>query len=419
MTGDSRARAERLDAADPLAGFLDRFTPVEDGLIYLDGNSLGRLPASTASRLAQTVEQEWGRDLIGSWQHWIDLPVQVGDRIGSHLLGAAPGQVAVADSTSVNFYRLAVAALDARPGRPVIVTEADNFPTDLYVLQGLAAQRGAELRLVPSDPVEGPSLAGLAAAVDERTALVTLSHVAYGSGALLDLAAVSALARQRGALALWDLSHAAGSVPVDLDEGGADLAVGCGYKYLNGGPGAPAFLYVRRELQAELTQPVWGWFGQREQFAMAAGYDPQPDIRRFLVGTPPVLGLQALDEGVGLLAEAGIDRLRDKGMALTSYFVELSDAWLSPLGFGLASPRDPARRGSHVSLRHDDAWRICRALIERARVVPDFRGPDRIRFGPAPLSTSFTDVWDALDRLRRLVHSGEQNSYDRQLARVT
>jgi len=419
MTDDSRARAERLDATDPLAGYLDRFVPVEDGLIYLDGNSLGRLPASTPARLAHAVEQEWGRSLIGSWQHWVDLPMQVGDRIGEHLLGAAAGQVAVADSTTVNFYRLAVAALDARPGRPVIVTDADNFPTDLYVLQGLAAQRGAELRVVPSDPVEGPSMAALAAAVDERTALVTLSHVAYRSGALLDLAAVTALAHEHGALTLWDLSHAAGSVPVDLDAADADLAVGCGYKYLNGGPGAPSFLYVRRDLQAELSQPVWGWFGQREQFAMGAAYDPQPDLRRYLVGTPPVLALQALDEGVGLLAEAGIGRLREKGVALTAYLIELADAWLTPLGFELATPRDPSRRGSHVSLRHDDAWRICRALVERARVVPDFRGPDRIRIGPAPLSTRYLDVWDALDRARHLVQAGEQEAYDRQRARVS
>jgi kynureninase len=248
---------------------------------------------------------------------------------------------------------------------------------------------------------------------------VTLSHVAYRSAALADLAAITALAHRSGALVLWDLCHSAGSVPVELAAAGADLAVGCTYKYLNAGPGAPAFLYVRRDLQASLRQPIWGWFGQRDQFTMGPGYDPEPDIRRFTVGTPAVLGVAAVEEGVQVLAEAGIDRLREKGRRMTAYLVDLADEWLAPLGFELASPRDPDRRGSHISLRHDDAWRICRAYIETANVIPDFRAPDRLRLGPAPLTTRYVEVWEAMDRLRRLVGSGAHLAYPAERGRVT
>ncbi len=403
MTRVDRAYAEQLDAADPLAGFRVRFAEPDPGLIYLDGNSLGRLPLATAARLREVVDDEWGGGLIRSWDHWVDLPVRVGDALAEHLLGARPGEVAVSDSTTVNLYKLAAAALDARPGRRVIVTDDDNFPTDRYVLAGLAAARGLEVRLIAADPVEGPSTEDVAAALDGDVALLCLSHVAYRSGALADLPALTAAAHDAGALVLWDLCHSVGSVPVDLAAAGADLAVGCTYKYLNAGPGAPAFLYVRRDLQAALQQPIWGWFGQRDQFAMAPGYDPQLDVRRFLTGTPSILGTVAVAEGVALLAEAGLDRLRAKGVALTSYAVDLADAWLAPLGFTLASPRDAARRGSHVTLRHPDAAAICRALISDALVIPDFRAPDRLRCGAAPISTRFTEVWDAFDRLRRLL----------------
>ena len=371
------------------------------------------------ARLAAVAEQEWGSGLIRSWDTWIDLPARCGDLIARSLLGAEPGEVVVSDSTSVNLYKLAVAALDAQSGRAVIVTDDDNFPTDRYIVEGLAAQRGLELRMVASDPVHGPDPARLAAAIDERTALVTLSHVGYRSAALADLAAITALAHRSGALVLWDLCHSAGSVPVELAAAGADLAVGCTYKYLNAGPGAPAFLYVRRDLQASLRQPIWGWFGQRDQFTMGPGYDPEPDIRRFTVGTPAVLGVAAVEEGVQVLAEAGIDRLREKGRRMTAYLVDLADEWLAPLGFELASPRDPDRRGSHISLRHDDAWRICRAYIETANVIPDFRAPDRLRLGPAPLTTRYVEVWDAMDRLRRLVGSGAHLAYGAERGRVT
>ncbi|HEY7920626.1 MAG TPA: aminotransferase class V-fold PLP-dependent enzyme, partial [Streptosporangiaceae bacterium] len=271
-----RSRAADLDAADPLAGFRDRFAPLEPGLIYLDGNSLGMLPAATAARLADVIRQDWGTGLIRSWAHWMDLPGQVGDLLGEHLLGAGPGQVTVCDSTTVNLYKLACAAVDARPGRPVLVTDDDNFPTDRYVLAGIAARSGGQLRLIRTDPDQGIRPGDVRAAAGPDTALVCLSHVAYRSGGLADMAAITRLAHEAGALVLWDLCHSAGSVPVDLDGCGADLAVGCTYKYLNAGPGAPAFLYVRRDLQDQLTQPIQGWFGQQDQFTMGPRYQPAP-----------------------------------------------------------------------------------------------------------------------------------------------
>jgi kynureninase len=413
-----REHARELDAADPLGGLRERFVIDDPDLLYLDGNSLGRLPLATAERLATAARAEWGGGLVRSWEHWIDLPARVGDELGAALLGAGPGQVVVGDSTSVNLYKLAAAALDARPGRRVVVTDDDNFPTDRYVLEGLAAQRGLELRMIGSDPVAGPSPADLAGAVDGDTALLSLSHVAYGSGALLPMGEITRLAHAAGALVLWDLCHSAGSVPVELDATGADLAVGCTYKYLNAGPGAPAFLYVRGDLQDGLRQPIWGWFGQRDQFAMGPAYDPVPGVGRFLVGTPPVLGLYAVQEGVRLLAEAGIAALRRKGVQLTDYLIGLAEEWLAPLGFTVATPLDPSRRGSHVSLAHPDAYRISRAAAE-AGVVPDFRAPDRLRLGPAPLTTRFVDVWDALDRIRRLVAAGEHERLDPARGRVT
>jgi kynureninase len=419
MTDLSRDAALARDAGDPLASYVDRFVLTDPDLVYLDGNSLGRLPKPTVDRMRRTVEHEWGDGLIRSWSQWMDLPVTVGDLIGSALLGAAPGQVSVSDSTSVNLYKLAAAALDARPGRRVIVTDDDNFPTDRYVLQGLAEQRGLDLRLVHTDIDEGISYGAVADAVRDDVALLCLSHVAYRSGALADMAALSALAHDAGALVLWDLSHAAGSVPVLLDADGADLAVGCTYKYLCGGPGAPAFLYVRRELQRALRSPIQGWFAQRDQFTMAGAFDPVETIGRFLVGSPPILQIAAVEEGARLLAEAGIDALRAKGVALTSYLIELADAWLAPLGFRVACPRDPARRGSHVSLHHPQAWQISQALIAKAGVVPDYRTPERLRLGPAPLSTRYVDVWEGLDRLRRLVESGAHEEFSAEPARVT
>ncbi|WP_422756447.1 kynureninase [Micromonospora sp. WMMD708] len=412
----SRDVARERDAADPLAGLRDRF--VVDDLLYLDGNSLGRLPAATGDHLAGLVRDGWGTELVRSWPTWIEWPRRIGDRIAAHALGARDGEVIVSDSTSVNLYKLAAAALDARPGRGTILADAEEFPTDRYLLEGLAAQRGHSLRLLPSDLDEGLDPDTLAAALTEDVALVVLSAVSYRCGALLDVAAVTEAARRVGALVLWDLSHAVGSVPLDLTSAGADLAVGCTYKYLNGGPGAPAFLYVRRELQESLRQPIWGWFGQRDQFRMGAGYEPAPGPERFLVGTPSVLGMAALDPALDVLADAGMARVREKSVRLGELIVELADAWLVPHGFRLASPRDPARRGGHVSLYHPEALRISRALVD-AGVVGDYRVPDRLRLGPAALYTRHVDVWDAMDRLRDIAERRAWTGVPAEPSRVT
>lgn len=408
-----------MDADDPLGSLRDRFVHDDPDLIYLDGNSLGRLPHATADRIATVVRDEWGGGLIRSWSHWIDTGRRIGDAIGRHLVGAAPGQVTISDSTTVNLYKLAVAAIDARPGRTVIVTDDDNFPTDRYVLQGLAERHGLTVRMVPADLDTGLDPDVLRAAVGPDTALVSLSHVAYRSGRLYDMAAINRIAHDAGALVLWDLCHSIGSVPVELDASATDLAVGCTYKYLNGGPGAPAMLYVRRDLQESLRQPIQGWFSQTGQFAMGPDYEPAPGIDRFLTGSPPIIAMVAIEEGVRLLAEAGIGALRAKGALLTEYLIALADARLSPLGFAVASPRDPAARGAHVSLHHPDAWRVCQALIEDAKVIPDYRTPDRLRLGPAPITTRFTDVWDAVDRLAGLVASGAHKRFPAEPGRIT
>src|SRR5258705_8164488 len=354
--------AVALDEADDLRQFRERFIIGAEDVIYLDGNSLGRAPIATARRLRHLVDNEWAGDLIRGWDTWIGLAREAGDILAASVLDASPGEVVISDSTSVNLFKLAAAAVDARPGRRVIVTDDDNFPSDRYVLAGLAAERGLELRVVESDLDAGVSLDAVARAVDGDTALVSLSHVAYRSGAVADMRAITAAAHQAGALTLWDLSHSVGSVDVPLGAANADLAVGCTYKYLNGGPGSPAFLFVREDLHAALRQPIWGWFGQRDQFQMGAEYDPVVGIERFLVGTPSVFGLVAALEGAKLTAEAGIARIAAKARALTTYAVDLADAWLTPLGFTLASPRDPARPGAHIALQHPHAWQISQAL---------------------------------------------------------
>ena len=406
-----RAQAEALDAADPLAGFRARFELGGEREIYLDGNSLGRLPVATRQRVL-AVFDEWSSEIVSGWPRWIDLPLTAGDALGA-LIGAAPGEVVATDSTTVNLYKLVQAAVSLRGGG-ALVTDRGNFPTDRYVLEGIAAARGLELRIFDSDPLDGPvpdDLAGL-----REGDVAVLSHVAYRSGALADMPALTAAARSRGATLIWDLSHSAGAVRVDLRGAGAELAVGCTYKYLNAGPGAPGYLYVASELQGRLRSPVQGWFGQTEQFAMERDYDPVPGIGRFLAGTPPILQLAAVEEGAKLTAEAGMEAIRAKSVALTELIVALHDEWLEPLGFSLGSPREAARRGSHVSLNHPRAWTFTRALIEAA-VTPDFRGPDSIRLGVAPLYTSFGEVWDALDRLRAIAQ--REDLPDAPPARVT
>jgi kynureninase len=414
-----RAAAEALDAADPLAGMRERFAIDPGGPLYLDGNSLGRLPLATRERTAEVLDT-WATSLVSGWAEWLDAPRRAGDLLAEGVLGARAGEVLVCDSTTVNLYKLCAAVLDAGAAGGAVVTDRGNFPTDRYVLEGLCAQRGLELRRFDADALLGPQPADLDAALaGGGGGLVVLSHVAYRSGALADMAALTEVARGHGARLVWDLSHSAGAVPVALREAGAELAVGCSYKYLNGGPGAPAWLYVAQELQDRLRSPIWGWFGQEDQFAMERDYAPAAGIDRFAAGTPGILGVAAVHEGARLAAEAGMDAVRAKSIAQTELIVALHDAWLAPLGFALGSPRDPARRGSHVALRHPLAWPICRALIERAGVIPDFRDPDCIRLGVAPLYTSFAEVWDALDRLRRLVAGGEHERVDAARGRIT
>jgi kynureninase len=414
----TRAAAAALDDTDPLAAFRARFAGVDSGLLYLDGNSLGRLPVETPAAVARVVEQEWGQGLVGSWASWVETARRIGDVLAAGVLGARPGEVLVSDTTSVDLYKLLVAGADARPGRDVLVCCVDDFPTDRYIVAGVAQARGMTVREVDAHIDSGLDLAVLAAALDERVAVVVLSQVAYRSGALVDIAEVTRLARDAGALVLWDLSHAAGAVPADLTAAGADLAVGCTYKYLNGGPGAPAFLYVRRELQEQLRQPIWGWFGARDQFGMGPAYDPADGVDRFAVGTPPVLGMAAVEVGARLTAEAGIGRLAAKGQALTELVIALADEWLSGYGVTVASPREAARRGSHVSLAHPQAWQLTQALIDRG-VVPDFRTPNRLRLGSAPLYTRFVEVWDAMDRLRAVLVEGAHEAYPTERSRVT
>ena len=396
-----------LDAADPLAAFRDRFVFSDPGLVYLDGNSLGRLPRATVERLAAVVGEDWGGELIRGWDHWIDEPGRVGDLLASEILGAQAGEVIVSDSTTVNFYKLARAALAARAGRRIVVTDRANFPTDRYVLEGLASDGSAEIAWLDPDPIDGPQPDEVASVLDAHSgnvAVVTLSHVNYRSAAIADMAAITQLAHDAGALVLWDLSHSAGSIDVDLDGAGVDLAVGCTYKYLNGGPGAPAWLYVRKSLQAELRNPIQGWFGQRDQFAMGQGYEPRPDIGAWLTGTPGILGLAAAEVGIRLVAEAGTKRIRAKGIALTEYAIALVDERLAPLGVTVGSPRPAARRGAHVAVRHPDARRLTAGLID-AGVIPDFRAPDSIRLGLSPLTTSFGDVARGINALQRLLES--------------
>ena len=392
-TAPTRTAAE-LDAADPLASFRDRFVGAGSDLVYFDGNSLGRPVAAAAERLTTFVEEEWGGRLIRGWdERWMDLPTTLGDDLGRICLGAAPGQTAIGDSTTVWLYKLMRAAVDhavrTDPARTEIVIDTDNFPTDRYVAEGIAAERGLTLRWIEVDTWEGVTADQLSEAVGERTALVVLCHVAYRSAWLAHGPELTRIAQDAGALVLWDLCHSAGSVPVALDEWGADLAVGCSYKYLNGGPGSPAFGYVNARLQGELSQPIQGWMGHADPFLMGPGYAPAQGIRRFISGTPPILGMVAMQSMLELVEEAGIEAIRDKSVALTSYAVDLADTTLPEVT--LASPRDPAQRGGHVTLHHDRMREVTARLWEQD-VIPDYRDPGGLRIGLSPLSTSFDEV---------------------------
>ncbi|MFN8148955.1 MAG: kynureninase [Candidatus Nanopelagicales bacterium] len=401
-----RDRAAALDAQDPLAPFRSRFAIADDGVVYLDGNSLGRLPAATPQRLDQVVREQWGERLIRSWSEgWMDLPLQVGDRLGTALLGARPGETVVCDTVTVNTYKALHAAMALRPERGTIVAHRGEFPTDRYVARAVANARGGRVWWIgEADEVDpAPASAQLVAdGLDDDVAVVLLSVVDYRSAALADVEGITRVVHEAGAVVVWDCSHAVGSVRLRLHDLDADLAIGCTYKYVNGGPGAPAFVWAHERHHDDLVNPVPGWMGHADPFAMGPAYAPAAGVRRFMTGTPSAVALAAVDEGVALLAEAGMDAVRAKSLLLTAYAVELHDAWLAPLGVELASPHDPEQRGSHITLRHPDARALTDALVARG-VVPDFRNPDGIRVGLAPLYTTFTEVHDGLAALRDLL----------------
>lgn len=394
----SRDDAIRLDRKDPLAGLRNRFE-LPDGLIYLDGNSLGPLPAGVRDRVASVVADEWSRDLITSWNRhdWIGLPLQVGAKVG-RLVGAPDGTVVVGDSTSVQLFKALTAARRLRPDRDVIVTEPGNFPTDSYIAASVARSTRGRVRWCDPDDV--------AASLDEDVAVLALTHVDYRTGRMHDAAGLTAAAHEAGALACWDLCHSAGAVPVDLAGWDADLAVGCGYKYLNGGPGAPAFVYVHPRWQDDVDQPLTGWLGHEAPFALERDYRPAAGIAKMQTGTPAVLSLAALDTALDVFDGVSMADVRTKSLALTDYFAELADARLGDHGVSVVMPRVPERRGSQACLRHPGAYAIVQALIARG-VIGDFRAPDLARFGFAPLYVRFVDVWDAVEHAAAVLSERE------------
>jgi len=394
-----RETCSGFDRQDPLGEFRSEFSLPED-VVYLDGNSLGALPQATLPRLTEVIAQEWGEGLIRSWNaaHWIEAPARIGDKIAK-LIGARPGEVIVADSTSVNLFKLLAGALRLQPSRHFIVTESENFPTDIYIAQGLIRMTEGThaLRVVPRGELEG--------AIDGSVAVLMLTHVDFASGETHEMQRLSDLARRHGVLTLWDLSHSAGAVPVDLNALSIDLAVGCGYKYLNGGPGAPAYLFVSQALQSAMESPLSGWMGHDDPFAFARDYQPAAGIRRQLAGSPPILSMAALEVAIDMWLRVDQQEARRKSMALGDLFIKLVDDNCSGFELSVASPRDAALRGSQVSLRHPNAYPVMRALIDRG-VVGDFRTPDLMRFGFAALYTRYVDIYDAVDALRQVLTAG-------------
>ncbi|WP_104172490.1 kynureninase [Arthrobacter sp. Y81] len=398
-------RAVELDAADPLAGYRDHFVGTDTDLSYLDGNSLGRPLKRTVTDISAFIQDSWGGRLIRGWdEDWLQLPEAIGDQLGRVVLGAAPGQTIIADSTTVVLYKLIRAALAAvkDPARTEIVLDTDNFPTDRYLLEGIAQEEGLTLRWIDADPAAGVTVDQVTAAVGPATAVVVLSQVAYRSGFLADLPAITSAVHDAGALVVWDLCHSAGSVELQLDGAGVDFAAGCTYKYLNGGPGSPAFAYVNARHLPALNQPIWGWMGRKDAFEMAAGYEPAPGIRSFLSGTPAIFGMIAMQGTLDLIEEAGMKALREKSRKLAAFALELHDAWLAPAGVLLATPRDPDQRGSHITVDHPDFREMTAELWEQD-VIPDFRAPHGIRIGLSPLSTSFAEVYRGVAAIRDLL----------------
>ena len=401
--------AQEFDERDPLKPYRKKFELNDADLIYLDGNSLGALPKATPDRIKQVIDKEWGDRLIRSWNEgWYDRSQKIGAKI-ARLIGAQPDEVIVADSTSVNLFKLAYGALKLQKGRSKIISDQLNFPSDIYLLQGLIDLFGQKHKLELAKSSDGMSISNeeIEALLDDDTALVTLSHVVFKSAYMYDMKTITERVHEHGGLMLWDLSHAVGAVPVNLNACNVDMAIGCTYKYLNGGPGSLAFLYVRKDLQEKLNSPIWGWFGEDNPFEFGLDYRPAQGIRKFLAGTPPVLSLTAIEPAVDMLNEAGMNNIREKSLSLTNYLIALFYEVLQPLGYRLGTPTDPAYRGSHVSLKHQEAYRICKALIDKnvlgKSVIPDFREPDNIRLGITPLYTTFSEIFEAIVQLQRIV----------------
>ncbi|CAN2228462.1 COG3844 Kynureninase [Candidatus Nanopelagicaceae bacterium] len=424
MKATDRQFALDLDARDPLARFRSQFVIGDTNICYLDGNSLGRLPLSTISAVNSFMTDEWGPEVVTGWGHWVDEAQPTGDLIGRATLGAAAGQVLACDTTSVNFYQLALAAIRARPGRKTIITDAANFPTDRYILDGIAKQFGLKLVLIDNESAGSaeyeritPEI--LAPYLNDDVALVTLEVIQYRSGARNNIKSLTDLVRKHGAFMLWDASHAVGAIEMDFDKNGVDIAVGCTYKYGNSGPGAPAWLYVNKRVQAELQVPIQGWFSQGDQFAMGADFERAPGIRGFQIASPSLIGLRCIKSAFTMIEEAGIGAISEKAAIGTEMMIQLYDAWLAELGFTLLTSRNPQERGGHISLGHPEAARICVALREFADVIPDYRTPNSIRLAIAPLPTSYVEVWDGFARIRDLVATRQYEKIKTTDSRVT
>ena len=420
----TRDDALALDAQDGLAHYKSQFLVTDPSMCYLDGNSLGRIPKATIERINAFMVDEWGAKVVDGWADWIDEAARTGDLIGKSALGAASGQTLACDTTSVNFYQLCSAALKARPGRKKIITDLANFPTDRYILQGLARDHGCELIMIDNEFSEiaeheriTPDV--LAQYLDDNVALVSLQVIQYRSGARSDIKALTDLVRAHGALMVWDASHAIGAIELDFDKNGVDLAVGCTYKYGNSGPGAPAWLYVRSERQREFSVPIQGWFAQRDQFEMGPYFERSEDMRGFQIASPSIIGLRAINCGFEMIGQAGIAAIETKARMGTSMMIELFDQWLVPLGFELNTPRNPIERGGHISLRHEEAKRISAALRTYQKVIPDYRAPNQIRVAISPLATSYVEVFDGFERIRKSVAGKEYLQINPGAGRVT
>jgi kynureninase len=424
MKVTDREYALELDRADPLAHFRQRFLITDPDLCYLDGNSLGRLPHQTIAAVSDFLTHEWGREVVTGWSHWVDEAQPAGDLLGRSVLGAGAGQVLVCDTTSVNFYQLCLAAIKAQPGRKTIITDAANFPTDRYILDGIAKQFGLNLVVIDN---ESPGTAEneritvdiLKEYMSEDVALVTFEVIQYRSGARNDIKSITDFVRSFGALTLWDASHAAGAIEMNFDANGVDLAVGCTYKYGNSGPGAPAWLYVSKRVQKDLQVPIQGWFGNEDQFGMGPEFVKAEGIRGFQIASPSIIGIRGVQTAFAMIEEAGIAAIAEKAATGTQLMIDLYDAWLADLGYTLLTSRNSQERGGHISLGHPDAARICIALRTFANVIPDYRTPNSIRLAIAPLPTSYIEVWDGFERLRDLTLSRKYEEIKGSDSRVT